>query len=299
MAIGCAGVGLAVLLAEWRRGPGFGPALSRSLAFLSPSIGVGALLVAIVGWAASRNGIAFGGIVDFSLENFATGYAKLVGASVGLPESVVYAGPGLAFAALVVAALRSTSRFDVPMLLGGLVLGPLVFLLIAPPNAEMARYHLGAGLATSLALVLAGRTLWLAGSAGKLAAVLLVAGWFGGTIVQDADFIATGRGAPQGLLADAARELPAPVRVASRRPLLTAYVLRAATREGGPPFAEANAPADCASPPDLVLDWIGDRPAVVEITAGDAPCGATYRLVGVTDAYWLSGMDFAVWRRQP
>ncbi len=300
MAIACVGVGLAILLAEWRHGPSFGAAVSRSLAFLSPSIGAGAILVAIVGWAAGRTGVAFGGLVGFSIENFATGYAKLVGASFGLPETLVLAGPVLALVALAVAALRPATRFDVPLLVGGILLGPLAFLLIAPPNAEMARYHLGAGLAASLAMILAGRTLWLAGNAGKLAAVVLAAAWFGATIAADSVFLTTGRGAALTLVTEAAGGLPAPVRVASRRPLLTIYTLRAASREGAPAFVQVDAtPTDCASPPDLVFDWIGDRPAVAELAGPDAPCGATYRLAGITKAFWLSGMDMALWRRVP
>lgn len=299
MAITCVGVGVAVFLTEWRRTRAFRTALARSVAFLSPSIAVGALLVAIVGQAARDTGIAFGGVVLFSVSNFLTGYSRLVGSCLGLPDAVHGIAPLVALAALALAMARPASASDGPLIAGALLIGPLAFLLITPPNAEMARYHIGAGLGGILALVLAGRTLWLLGVAGKATAVLIAAAWFGGTVVADAEFLATGRGSPQVLLADASRGLPDPVTVQSNRPLLAVYYLRAVTRATGTRFQPVDTDAPCETAPDLVFDWTGDRPALLELDDRDTLCGASYDLIGKTKAFWLSGMDFAVWRRRP
>lgn len=299
MAITCVGVGFAVFLTEWRQTRAFPKAVARSLAFLTPSIAVGALLVAIVGQAARETGVAFGGVVPFTVANFLTGYSKLVGSCLGLPDAVHAAAPVVALAAIALAMARPASTSDGPLIAGAVLLGPLAFLMISPLNAEMARYHLGAGLGAILALVLAGRTLWLLGVAGKTVAVLIAAAWFGATVVADADFLAKGRGSPQALLVEASRGLPDPVTVQSNRPLLAVYYLRAVTRATGTQFQPVDTGGPCGKAPDVVFDWTGDRPALPELVGGDTLCGASYDLLGQTKAFWLSGMDFAVWRRRP
>lgn len=298
-AIGCLAMAVTVFAVHWRRGHGFDGAMTRSLRFLAPSMAVGLVLVGLIALQAARTGMAVGGLVPFSPARFFAGYADFVGGMLGLPPSLPRVLAPLAGLVLTaVAARRPAIDSDLPMLAAGLVIAPLAFFALMPPNTEMARYHIDAGLFAVIALVLAGRALWRAGDNGKRAAALVAAGWIGLQAASNGDFLSSDRGQIQPLLAEAAAGLPQPVTVATGWPQLVAYYLAGATRTTGVAYRLVDRATACDPAPDVLVEWVGDTPAA-SIEGPDAPCAARYEVVGRTHRYWLVGMDFVVFRRAP
>lgn len=296
MALACVSVSGAVFLVHLRRSRSFDAALSRSIRFLAPSIVVGMALVALAAWQIHRTGLAFGGVKTFTVENFVSGYAGMLTAVLGLPAGVPSLLPlALIAVVLAVVALRPATDRDLPLVLTGVVVVPALLFLARPPNTEMVRYHMVAGIVAAVGLALALSVAARAGTAGRLFGAVVAAVWIAGQSMQVAGFLSLGRAPVQPLVAEAAAGLAEPIVIGSRRPLLAVYYVRALARETGRRFILADR-VDCVRPPDLLLDWVNDRPTSDVQQGDEAPCGAVYDLVGDTRPFWLSGMEFGVYR---
>jgi hypothetical protein len=294
-------VAVAVLWVAWLRWQRSGkltkvsaeilPIFSPALAFFLPF----ALCVAL---GRFFNGFIIGGVVPFSVPNFAAGFAGMIRNLFGIP---VWIGPwpliAIACAVVAVAAHRAhTSRGSLYLI--GIVGLPAALFAARLPNLEIERYFLVPG---TLMLLLAGDLLGMALAAGGLrrfVAGVLLAAFAVGSALSLSQFFQYGRGSYSPVIAMMGANGPATYGTGADYRLKRVVEI----------FAERNGVVLTHVTPE---NWCGRRPAWILMDALNEPakvkpthpeelhpgCALHYRRILETRHWGLSGADWTLYRR--